>query len=43
MSEVDKYIAIFPSMEEYFIAANKKTPFITELIHRISSIIKNPS
>jgi hypothetical protein len=43
MSEVDKYMAIFPSLEEYFIAANKNTPFITELIQRIASIIKNPS
>ncbi len=32
MVEVDKYTTIFPSMEDYFIAALKGTTFIAELI-----------
>lgn len=28
MNEVDRYMNIFPTLEEYFIAADKNTPFI---------------
>ena len=42
MVEVDKYMSIFPSMEEYFIAANKHTAFITEIIAKIPIVVKSP-
>jgi hypothetical protein len=42
MNEVDKYMSLFPSMEEYFIAADKNTAFITEIIDKITTVIKNP-
>ncbi len=42
MHEVDKYMIMFPSIEEYFVAADKNTPFITEIIAKIPVVIKNP-
>jgi hypothetical protein len=40
MNEVDRYTAAFPSLEPYFIAADKGTPFITELIATIAQLLR---
>ncbi len=42
MNEVDKYTAAFPSLEPYFIAAEKETPFITQLINTIVKLWRMP-
>jgi hypothetical protein len=42
MNEVDRYTAAFPSLEPYFIAADKGTPFITELIETIVELLRMP-
>jgi hypothetical protein len=41
MSEVDKYMEIFPTMVKYFIAAGKNTAFLTEIIAKIIHILTN--
>jgi hypothetical protein len=41
MVEVDKFMNIFPTLDDYFIAAKKGTPFITELIAKIAEIFTN--
>jgi hypothetical protein len=38
MVEVDRYMSIFPAMEDYFIAAKKEAPYITEIIAKIIEI-----
>jgi hypothetical protein len=42
MNDVDRYTAAFPSLEPYFIAADKGTPFITELIATIAEFLGKP-
>lgn len=35
-------MSIFPALENYFIAAEKKTPFMAKLIARITRLLKSP-
>ncbi len=42
MNEVDRYTAVFPSLEPYFIATDKGTPFVSELIAAISQLLSFP-
>jgi hypothetical protein len=42
MHEVDKLTTVFPAMEDYFIAAQQNTLFITELITTIIKLLKDP-
>jgi hypothetical protein len=42
MHPVDKYMSLFPAMENYFIAAEKKTPFMAKLLVRMAKLLKNP-
>lgn len=39
---MDKYMSIFPALENYFIAAEKKTPFMIKLLVRITRLLRNP-
>ena len=43
MHEVDRYTAAFPSLEPYFIAADRGTAFIIELINAIERLIITPN
>ena len=40
MEEVDKYMNIFPTMEDYFVSAYKKTEFLSRLISNIYELLK---
>lgn len=42
MNEVDKFMTIFPAMENYFIAAEKNTEFIDKVIDKITSLLLSP-
>lgn len=42
MNEVDKYTIVFPALEDYFIAAEKNSRFITKLIAKIYNLLENP-
>jgi hypothetical protein len=35
-------MSIFPALENYFIAAEKKTPFMAKLVARITRLLRNP-
>jgi hypothetical protein len=42
MEEVDRYTTVFPSMENYFMAAEGNTTFLTEVISKIYTFLENP-
>jgi hypothetical protein len=42
MNGVDKYVTLFPALEDYFIAAEKNTRFMTSLIAKIGKLLMNP-
>jgi hypothetical protein len=42
MVEVDKYMSIFPTLENFFLAAKKGTPYITEMLPIIADILAHP-
>jgi hypothetical protein len=42
MYPVDKYMLIFPSLEDYFIAAAPNSPFLNALLTQITELLTNP-
>lgn len=42
MNEVDKFMTIFPALENYFIAAEKNTQFIGKVIDKVTSLLLSP-